>query len=72
MRSASLMNMFQALKNCSLFQLAVWCNSCIEAGGKKASHGMPSLMLKKGAHIFTKGEKSELGNLHMGKYELSH
>lgn len=33
---------------------------------------MATLMLKKGTYIFTKGEKSELGNLRMGKYELSH
>ena len=33
---------------------------------------MATFMLKKGTGIFTKGEKSELGNLCMGKYELSH
>lgn len=54
----------------SLCQPGVCRKSPREAEGD--TNVAATLMLKKETHIFTKGEKCELGNLHMGTYELSH
>lgn len=65
----------QRFENCSLFELGVWCNFCIEAGGEGEGDSLSWHVYsyaKEGNSTFTEGEKSELGNQPVGKYELSH
>lgn len=65
------MHAFKALKTVAYFGLECDVTLAQELRERKASQGRSTLRLKKGAPIFTKEEKSEFGNVHMGKYELS-